>query len=104
MILSASSPADKPIHSVREYDRSGTEFKPFDVDVPEPEPIHALLSIYELCSQERIEMFAEHLGMSWSFRKSSCVADFIVTVIIAYWVNNANPKVSKRSVLALNFS
>ena len=99
MILSASSP-DKPIHCVREYDRSGKEFKPFDIDVPEPEPIHALLSIYELCSQERIEMFAEQLGMSWSFGKSSCEDDFIVTVIIAYWVNNANPKVSERSVLA----
>ena len=99
MILSASSP-DKPIHCVREYDRSGKEFKPFDIDVPEPEPIHALLSIYELCSQERIEMFAEQLGMSWSSGKSSCEKDFIVTVIIAYWVNNANPKVSERSVLA----
>ena len=99
MILSASSP-DKPIHCVREYDRSGKEFKPFDIDVPEPEPIHALLSIYELCSQERIEMFAEQLGMSWSSGKSSCEEDFIVTVIIAYWVNNANPKVSERSVLA----
>lgn len=99
MILSASSP-DKPIHCVREYDRSGKEFKPFDIDVPEPEPIHALLSIYELCSQERIEMFAEQLGMSWSSGKSSCEEDFIVTVIIAYWVNSANPKVSERSVLA----
>ena len=99
MILSASSP-DKPINSVREYDRSGKEFVAFDVDVPEPEPIHALSSIYELCTQERIEMFAEHLGMSWSFRKSSCVEDFILTVIIAYWVNNANPKVSERSVLS----
>ena len=99
MILSASSP-DKPIHCVREYDRSGKEFKPFDIDVPEPEPIHALSSIYGLCTQERIEMFAEHLGMSWSFGNSSCEEDFIVTVIIAYWVNNANPKVSERSVLA----
>ena len=99
MVLSASSP-DNPIHSVREYDRSGKKFVTFDVDVPEPEPIHALFSIYELCTQERIEMFAEHLGMSWSYGNSSCGEDFIVTVIIAYWVNNANPNVSERSVLS----
>ena len=60
----------------------------------------SMLSHLSMSCVERIEMFAEHLGMSWPFGKSSCEEDLIVTVLVAYWVNNAYPKVSERSVLS----